>query len=160
MDPAARLTWSDGLYGGLVAGVVVSIFFMVADAIMHDPILTIYTFMASAVLGSAAKSSGWVALALGAGLLYLASALGGIAYAIVARRITALARTPISTFAGFVYGFIVWLVFVDVIVPMTGMQQMINHPLWVSAIGIGFFYGSALCEYLANVARSRAARFS
>ena len=160
MDPATRLTWSDGLYGGLIAGVVVSIFFMIADAVMHDPILTIYTFMASAVLGSSATNGGWVAVALGAGLLYLASALGGIAYAIVARRITSLARTPISTFAGFVYGFVVWLIFVDVIVPMTGMQQTINHPLWVSAVGIGFFYGSALCEYLANIARSRAARSS
>jgi len=160
MDPASRLTWSDGLYGGLVGGVVVSIFFMIADAVVHDPILTIYTFMASAVLGKSAASGGWPAIALGAGLLYLASGFGGIVYAVFARRITSLARTPISTIAGFVYGFILRLVFVDVIVPMTGMQQMIKHPLWVSAVGIGFFYGSTLCEYLANVARSRAARFS
>ena len=156
VDP--RLSWSDGFYGGLIAGVVLSLFFVVANLLTHDPLDSIYLFLASAILGKAALSDGWMAIALGLGLLFILAGIGGIVYAALARRFTRLVKTPISSLAGLVYGFLVWLVFVDVVVPTTGMQQTIDSPLWVSAIGIGIFYGSALCEYLANVARSRAAR--
>ncbi|MGH7715036.1 MAG: hypothetical protein ACREML_03460, partial [Vulcanimicrobiaceae bacterium] len=76
----------------------------------------------------------------------------------IARRFTFLAKSPISSLGGLIYGFIVWFIFVDMIIPMTGMQQTVDHPLWISAIGIGIFYGSALCEFLASVSRVRTAR--
>lgn len=156
IDP--RLTLSDGFYGGLIGGVVLSAFFAVIDALLHQPLDSIYLFMASAVLGKAALSGGWMPLVLGIALMLLLAAIGGIFYAGLARRFTALARTPISSLAGLVYGFAVWLVFVDVIIPTTGMQQTVDHPLWIPAAGIGIFYGSALCEFLAGVSRVRTAR--
>jgi len=155
-DP--RLAWSDGFYGGLISGAVVSVFFMVTDALLRLPIDSIYLFLASAVLGKAAMNGGWLPVALGVGMLFLLSAFGGMFYAGIARRWPALAQTPVSTVAGLIYGFFVWLLFVDVIVPTSGMQQTIDHPLWISAAGIGLFYGTTLCEYLANVARKRLAR--
>lgn len=156
VDP--RLSWSDGFYGGLIAGVVLSLFFVVADMFTHEPLDSIYLFLASGVLGKAALTDGWMGIALGVGLLFVLAGIGGIVYAALARRYPRLVKTPISSLAGLVYGFLVWLVFVDVIIPTTGMQQTIDSPLWVSAIGIGIFYGSTLCEYLANIARMRAMR--
>lgn len=149
---------SDGFYGGLLGGAALSVFFAVVDAIMHEPIDSIYLFMASAVLGKAALAGGWMAIALGIGILFLLAAIGGIVYSILARQYPALAKTPFSSFWGLFYGFVVWLVFVDVIIPTTGMQTTVDHPLWISAAGIGIFYGSSLCEYLASVSRLRVAR--
>lgn len=149
---------SDGFYGGLLGGAVLSVFFAVIDAIMHEPLDSIYLFMASAVLGKAALGGGWMPVALGIAILFLLAAAGGIFYSILARQFSALAKTPISSLGGLIYGFIVWVLFVDIIIPSTGMQQTVDHPLWVSAVGIGLFYGSALCEYLASVSRLRAAR--
>ena len=151
-----RLRWSDGLYGGLVAGIVVSIFFSVVDVVTHEPIASVYVVLASAILGTAAHSVGTIAIILGVAMLFLSSAIGGIFYALLSRKIGMLVIWPYSTILGFVYGFLIWLFFIDVVVPMSGMQATIDRPLWISAVGIGFFYGSALCEYLANIARSRA----
>jgi hypothetical protein len=153
-----RLTLSDGFYAGLIGGGVLSAFFAVADWLIHAPLDSIYLFMASAVLGKAAMTGGWMPIALGLGMLFLLATLGGVVYAWLAHRFTVLAKTPISSLAGLVYGFLAWLFFVDVIIPTTGMQQTIDAPLWVSAAGVGIFYGSALCEYLANVSRLRTAR--
>lgn len=149
---------SDGFYAGLLGGGVLSLFFVVIDFILHEPLDAVYLFMASSVLGKAALAGGWMPLALGLGIMFLLAAIGGIFYSALARHFTVLAKTPISSLGGLVYGFIVWVIFVDVIIPSTAMQQTVDHPLWVSAIGIGVFYGSALCEYLASVARIRAAR--
>ena len=149
---------SDGFYAGLLGGGVLSLFFVVIDFILHEPLDAIYLFMASSVLGKAALAGGWMPLALGLGIMFLLAAMGGIFYSVLARQFTLLAKTPISSLGGLAYGFIVWVIFVDIIIPSTGMQQTVDHPLWVSAIGIGVFYGSALCEYLASVARLRAAR--
>jgi hypothetical protein len=156
LDP--RLTTGDGFYGGLIGGVVLSLFYVVADTITHQPMDSIYLFMASAVLGKNAMNGGWMPIALGVGMLFFLAAFGGMLYAGCARAWPDLARTPVSSFTGLLYGFIVWLIFVDIIVPTTGMQQTIDHPLWISALGIGIFYGTALCEYLSSVARSRAKR--
>jgi len=150
---------SDGFYGGLLAGVALSVFFAAIDLIfLHEPIDSIYIFMASAVLGKAALGGGWLTIALGIGVFFLVAAIGGIFYSVLARQFTALAKSPTSSLGGLAYGFIVWLLVVDVIIPSTGMQQTVDHPLWISAAGISIFYGSALCEYLASVARLRAAR--
>lgn len=149
---------SDGFYGGLLAGAVLSVFFAVVDLLLHEPIDSIYLFIASAVLGKAALSGGWMPVALGIAMFFLLASIGGIVYSIFARIWQALATTPTSSLAGLIYGFMVWLVFVDIIVPTTGMQQTVDHPLWISAAGISIFYGSALCEYLANVSRLRKAR--
>ena len=149
---------SDGFYGGLLAGVVLSAFFAAVDLLLHEPLDSIYLFIASAVLGRAALAGGWMPIALGIAMFFLLAAIGGIVYSILARHWQALATTPTSSLAGLIYGFIVWLIFVDVVVPTTGMQQTVDHPLWISAAGIGIFYGSALCEYLANVSRLRKAR--
>gem|GEM_PF-821976 len=156
IDP--RLTMSDGFYGGLLAGVVLSAFYVVVGLLLHEPIDSIYLFVASAVLGKAALAGGWMPVALGIGMFFLLAAIGGIFYSVLARHFGALARTPTSSLAGLIYGFIVWLIVVDVIIPTTGMQQTVDHPLWISAAGIGIFYGSALCEYLASVSRLRVAR--
>jgi len=156
IDP--RLTLTDGFYGGLIGGTVLSAFFAAIDWLLHEPLDSIYLFMASSVLGKAALAGGWMPLVLGIALMYLLAAIGGMIYAGLARRFTALARTPISSLGGLVYGFIVWLIFVDIIIPTTGMQQTIDHPLWISAVGIGIFYGSALCEFLASVSRVRTAK--
>jgi hypothetical protein len=156
IDP--RLTLSDGFYGGLIGGAVLSVFFAVIDFLLHEPLDSIYLFMASSVLGKAALTGGWMPLVLGIALMFLMAALGGIFYAAIARKITILAKTPISSLGGLIYGFIVWFIFVDVIIPTTGMQQTVDHPLWISAIGIGIFYGSALCEFLASVSRVRTAK--
>ncbi len=155
-----RLRWSDGLYGGLIAGVVNSAFFAGVNLFRHEPLDSLYVFLASSVLGANAKAIGFPAVAMGLGLMFFFSAIGGIIYALLARRFSNLAKTPISAIAGFVYGFLVWLLFIDVVVPTTGLQQTIDQPLWISAVGIGIFWGTALCEYLANVARSRPARLA
>ncbi|MGH7662400.1 MAG: hypothetical protein ACRENA_15955 [Vulcanimicrobiaceae bacterium] len=149
---------SDGFYGGLLAGAVLSVFFIAVDLLLREPIDSIYLFVASAVLGKAALTGGWMPIALGIAMFFLMAAIGGIVFSILARNWQALATTPTSSLAGLVYGFFVWLVFVDIIIPSTGMQQTVDHPLWISAAGIGIFYGSALCEYLANVSRLRKAR--
>ena len=106
--------------------------------------------MASSVLGKVALNGGWMPLVLGLALMFLMAALGGIFYAGFARKFTFLAKSPISSMAGLVYGFIVWFIFVDVIIPMTGMQQTVDHPLWISAIGIGIFYGVGIVRILSQ----------
>jgi hypothetical protein len=153
-----RLTLSDGFYAGLIGGGVLSAYFAACDALLRVPVDSLYRFMASAVLAKSALQGGWMPVALGIGILFLLAAVGGLVYAWLAHRIPALAKTPISSLTGLIYGFLVWLVFVDVIIPTTGMQETIDHPLWISAVGIGIFYGSALCEYLANVSRLRTHR--
>ncbi len=51
IDP--RLTLSDGFYGGLIGGAVLSVFFAIIDFFLHEPLDSIYLFMASSVLGKA-----------------------------------------------------------------------------------------------------------
>jgi hypothetical protein len=154
-EPDSRLRLSDGLYGGLIAGAVNSVFFAVADLVVHESLASPYVFLATAALGTNARNLGWPSLVMGLAMMFLGSALGGIVYAFWARRIPMLAETPVSGIAGLLYGLVIWLLFVDLVVPTTGLQQTIDRPLWVSAVGLSLFWGTALCEYLANVARSR-----
>ncbi|HEY4439206.1 MAG TPA: hypothetical protein VGN14_02065 [Candidatus Elarobacter sp.] len=148
--------WSDGLYGGLIAGCASALFYaIVTVAWSHEMSLMEFFSQPAQALAPfhGAPASGLLA-ALGAVLYLLTAAAFGVVYALLARRLTSMWQAPTSVVWGLVYGLVVWFVLNDVFVPISGIANL--QPLWQGLIGTVVCYGVVLSE-LTTVAHRRAA---
>lgn len=145
--------WTDGLYGGLLAGITSAAFYVVAANALHDPTLDRFLVdVAQTIppLQHAPESA--PLLALGVVLHFLVCAAGGIVYAQLARRFRTMWQAPASVAWGLSYGLFVFWTTNDVLVPLTGARSL--QPLWVGLVGTMICYGVVLSEYT-TVARRR-----
>ena len=148
--------WSDGLYGGLIAGLASAAFYaVVAVAWMHEASLAAFFAQPANALAPFHGAAPTAMLAWFGFVLYLlAAAFFGICYALLARRLTSMWQAPTSVLWGLGYGLLVWFVLNDGVVPMTGATNV--QPLWEGLVGTVLFYGVVLSE-LTTVAHRRAA---
>ncbi|GAC1591054.1 MAG: hypothetical protein NVS3B28_18550 [Candidatus Velthaea sp.] len=149
--------WYDGLYGGLVAGCAVAVFYaLVALAWLHDASLGgFFAEIASGVIRTSAPldRNAW-AIACGVGLHFLGAAAFGIVYALAAERIRSMGRAPYSVLWGLMYGLVVWFAINDLLVPLLGVSS--TQPLWEGLVGSILFYGVVISEFITVVKRSKA----
>ena len=140
--------WSDGLIGGMIAGVISVLFFIiVGQQVDHEPILGDYFVrFANAVFGSRAAGLGPFALLFGLFLYFIAAAFFGIFYGIVAAGFKPMWKAPTSVLCGICYGFVMYFVVEDVFVPVLGVTSY--QPLWEGLVGNVFFHGIVISEYI------------
>lgn len=147
--------WSDGLYGGLIAGVTSAAFYVVAANALHDPTLDRFLLDVAQTIPPLQRApEAGPLLALGVVLHFLVCAAGGIGYALLARHFRTMWQAPASVAWGLSYGLFVFWAINDGLVPLTGARSL--QPLWVGLAGSMLCYGVVLSEYTA-VARRRAA---
>jgi hypothetical protein len=140
--------WSDGLYGGLIAGVVSAVYFLfVGLAIIHEPVLGQYFVgFATAVFGSRIETLPMIGLLFGLFLHFLAAAIFGIFYASIAARFKPMWSAPTSVLCGICYGLFMYFIAEDVMVPV--MHVISYTPAWEALIGNVVFHGIVLSEYI------------
>ena len=150
------LRWSFGFYGGLIAGLASALFYvLVAVAWLHE--MTLAAFFAQIVralppLHGAPDAAPIAGLGL---VLYVLLAGGfGIVYGVLATRFGSMRQAPTSVLWGIGYGLVVWWLLNDVIVPLTGAENV--QPLWEGLLGTVGFYGVVLSEATATFARREA----
>jgi len=154
MNEEGDVRWFDGLYGGLLAGAVVAIFYgIVSVAILHDFSLAgFFADVASSVIGSHATEHSAIAVALGVGMHFLISAIFGLVYGVLSLKFRSMWHAPYSVIWGCTYGLLVWAVIANVIVPAFGIVNIM--PLWEALVANVVFFGFILSEYI-TVIRSR-----
>jgi len=148
--------WSDGLYGGLLAGTVVVVFYWLVDMLLlKDSTLPgFFAEIASGFLKAGATPENlWVVL-FGVCLHYVLSALFGIVYATIARYVRAMWHAPTSVIFGLTYGLIVWFLINDVFVPVFGIVA--TQPLWLGLVANTIFYGFVISEFITVAQRAKA----
>ena len=149
--------WYDGLFGGLVAGCTVALFYaIVTVAWLHDATLPgFFAEIASGFIhGANLESNPW-AVAFGMGLHFITASLFGILYALIAERFPPMWHAPFSVFCGILYGLVVWLAINDVLVPVLGISSTL--PLWEGLVANTVFYGVVISEYMTVVRTSKVA---
>lgn len=144
----AMVRWSDGLYGGLIAGLVAAFFFLICGvAIIHEPVLGSYFVQFSVgIFGPRMEALPLVALAFGLFLHFLSAAFFGIFYASFALRFKPSWTAPTSVLCGIAYGLFMFFIVEDVTIPM--LHVVSYTPLWESLIGNVFFHGVVISEYI------------
>jgi len=154
MDNESHAQWFDGLYGGLLAGATVAVFYgIVSVAILHDfSIAGFFADVASSVIGSRATPGNALAVALGVGMHFLISAMFGLFYGLLSLKFRSMWHAPYSIVWGCTYGFVVWFVIANVVVPAFGVVNI--QPLWEALVANVVFFGFVLSEYM-TVIRSR-----
>ncbi len=140
--------WSDGLYGGIIAGLVSALFFLfVGVAIIHEPVLGDYFVrFAVGVFGSKIESLPIVGLLFGLFLHFFSAAIFGIFYAAMAARFKPSWTAPTSVLCGIAYGLFMFFITEDVAVPI--MRVVSTTPLWEALLGNVFFHGVVISEYI------------
>jgi hypothetical protein len=140
--------WSDGLYGGLIAGCVSALFFLFCGmAIVHEPVLGLYFVQFSVgIFGSRIESLPIVGLLFGLFLHFLSAAVFGILYANIASRFKPSWTAPTSVLCGIAYGFFMYFVTEDVAVPI--LHVVSTTPLWEALVGNVLFHGVVISEYI------------
>ena len=140
--------WSDGLYGGLIGGLISAVFFIIVGmAVEHDAVFGEYFVrFAVAIFGPKAGGIGIVALLFGLFLHFFAAAVLGIIYAWVAQRFKAMWSAPTSILCGLTYGLIMYFLAEDVVVPI--LHVVSYQPAWEGLIGNVLFHGLVLSEYI------------
>lgn len=144
--------WSDGLYGGLIAGTTSAAFYVVAANALHDPTLDRFLIDVAETIPplQRAPESGPL-LALGVVLHFLVCVVAGIGYALLARHVRAMRQAPMSVAWGLSYGLFVFWAVNDGLVPLSGARSL--QPLWAGLLGTTICYGVVLSEYTAVAAR-------
>jgi len=146
--------WSDGLYGGLIAGLVSALFFLFAGTVIdHGPAGDYFARFAIGIFGDRAEHLGVVTLLFGLFLHFLAAALFGIFYATLAARFKPMWTFPTSVLCGICYGFFMYFVAEDVTVPI--LHVISYTPAWEALVGNVLFHGMILSEYI-TIAHRRA----
>lgn len=134
--------------GGLIAGVISSILFIVAGQLAdHEVVLGDYFVrFASAIFGDRIVGIPILALGVGIFLYFVAAAVFGILYGVVAANFKPMWNAPTSVLCGMSYGFVLYFVVEDVMVPITGVVSY--QPLWEGLVGNVFFHGIVISEYI------------
>jgi uncharacterized membrane protein YagU involved in acid resistance len=146
-DQATMVRWSDGLYGGLIAGIVSALFFMIVGvAIDHGPPGLYFSQYAIGIFGEGAERLGLITLLFGLFLHFLAAAVFGIVYAVLAARFKPMWSAPTSVLSGIVYGLVMYFVAEDVTVPV--LHVISYTPAWEALVGNVLFHGLVLSEYI------------
>jgi hypothetical protein len=145
--------WSYGLYGGLIAGVTSALFYaVVAVAWLHETTLgEFFARIAQALPPLHAAPAAPPVVALGVVLHFLLAGGLGMVYGLLAIRLSSMRQAPTSVLWGAGYGLVVWWLLDDVIVPLTGAENL--QPLWEGLLGAVLFYGVVLSEATATLAR-------
>ncbi len=139
--------WSDGLYGGLIAGLVSALFFMlVGVTVDHGPAGAYFSQFAVGIFGDRAEHLGFVTLLFGLFLHFLAAAVFGIIYALIAARFKPMWSAPTSVLCGFTYGLVMYFIAEDVTVPI--LHVISYTPAWEALVGNVLFHGLVLSEYI------------
>jgi hypothetical protein len=139
--------WSDGLVGGLIAGLVSALFFIIAGAtIDHTGFGDYFVRFAVGVFGDRAEHLGAVTLLFGLFLHFLAAAVTGIVYAWIAARFKPMWQAPTSVLCGFLYGLVLFYIAEDITVPV--LHVISYTPAWEALVGNVFFHGLVLSEYI------------
>jgi hypothetical protein len=140
--------WSDGLYGGIIAGLVSALFFLfVGVAIVHEPVLGDYFVQfAIGVFGDKVEAVPIVGLLFGLFLHFFSAAIFGIFYAAMAARFKPSWTAPTSVLCGIAYGLFMFFITEDVAVPI--MRVASTTPLWEALLGNVFFHGVVISEYI------------
>ncbi len=139
--------WSDGLYGGLIAGLVSALFFLTAGAAVdHGPFGDYFSRYAIAIFGERAEHLGPVTLLFGLFLHFLAAAVFGMIYATVASFVKPMWSAPTSVLCGITYGLVLYAISQDVVVPM--LHVVSYTPAWEALVGNVLFHGLVLSEYI------------
>lgn len=146
--------WSDGLYGGLIAGLTSALFYaVVAVAWFRETTLGGFFSQPAQALPPFHGAPQSALLAVFGFVLYLlTAAFFGVVYALLARRLPSMWRAPTSVLWGVAYGAIVWYMLNDVVVPVSGAVNV--QPLWQGLVGTVVCYGMVLSE-LTTVAHRR-----
>ena len=149
--------WSDGLYGGLLAGVTSAVFYTIVPiAWLHETsFAAFFAQIAQALPPLHAAPVAFPTVALGLVLHFLMAGAFGIVYAMLARRRPSMWQAPTSVLWGCSYGLVLWWFLNDVIVPVTGAQNV--QPLWEGLLGTVLFYGVVLSEFTTLAHRGKAA---
>jgi hypothetical protein len=152
--------WTDGLFGGLIGGLVSAVFFLLAGAtIVHDPVFGQYFVQFSVgIFGSRIESTPLIALLFGLFLHFLAAAFFGIFYASIAARFKPMWSAPTSVLCGICYGFFMYYAAEDVVVPV--LRIVSYTPAWEALIGNVLFHGLVLSEYITIAHRRNLARLA
>jgi uncharacterized membrane protein YagU involved in acid resistance len=142
------IRWTDGLYGGLIAGVVSALFFLFAGiAIIHEPVLGEYFVdFAAAIFGSRIENLPAIGLLFGLFLHFAAAAIFGVFYATMAARFKPAWSAPTSVLCGISYGFFMFFVAEDVMVPL--LHVVSYTPAWEGLVGNVVFHGIIVSEYI------------
>ncbi|HYZ16633.1 MAG TPA: hypothetical protein VE591_09540 [Candidatus Acidoferrum sp.] len=148
--------WSDGLFGGLIAGVTSAFFYaVVAVAWLHETTLgAFFAQIAQALPPFHHAPEAPLLVALGVVLHLLVAGAFGILYTSLAANLRSMQRAPTSVLWGLCYGLVVWFVLNDVVVPLTEADNI--QPLWEGLLGTMVFYGVVLSEYTTVVVRREA----
>jgi hypothetical protein len=149
--------WFHGLYGGLIAGGASAVVSAgVAVAWLHETTFEAFFAQVAQALppfhGAPAVTP---LVALGVLLYLIAGAVFGTVYALLAGGQPSMWRAPGSVLWGASYGLFVWWVLNDVVVPVTGVQNV--QPLWEGLLGSVVAYGLVLSEFTTVVHRRQAA---
>jgi hypothetical protein len=135
------------LYGGLIAGLVSALFFLVAGStVEHGPFGDYFSRYAVAIFGERAEHLGVILLLFGLFLHFLAAALFGILYATIAARFKPMWSAPTSVLCGITYGFFMYFVAEDMAVPI--LHVVSYTPAWEALVGNVLFHGLILSEYI------------
>ena len=140
--------WSDGLYGGLIAGLVSAVFFLLVGSVVdHNPVLGQYFVeYAVGVFGARIESLPILALCFGLFLHFLSAMIFGIIYANFASRFKPAWSAPTSVLCGIVYGLLMLYIAEYVAVPM--MRVVSTTAFWEALVGNVIFHGLILSEYI------------
>jgi uncharacterized membrane protein YagU involved in acid resistance len=139
--------WSDGLYGGLIAGLVSALFFLIAGStVAHGPFGDYFSMYAAAIFGERAEHLGVILLLFGLFVHFFMAALFGILYAALAARFKPMWSAPTSVLCGVTYGLFMYFVAEDMAVPI--LHVVSYTPAWEALVGNVFFHGLVLSEYI------------
>jgi hypothetical protein len=139
--------WSEGVVGGLIAGVTSAAFFaVVAAAWLHETTLSAFFAQIAQALPPLRRApDGPLTVTLGIVLHFVIAVSFAIVYASLAARLRSMQKAPTSVLWGLSYGLFVWLVLNDVVVPLADADNV--QPLWEGLLGTTLFYGVVLSEF-------------
>jgi hypothetical protein len=123
---AANLTRSALLRGGAIVGTLDILKPIVTNIVNGRPPLRVFQSVASGALGRSAYDGGWATILLGAGFHYFIAFSVVVFYALIVRRIDAIARHPLI--AGPIYGIGVYCFMQFVVFPLSAIGH-VAHPL-------------------------------
>jgi hypothetical protein len=146
--------WSDGLYGGMIAGLVSAIFFLIAGSTAeHGAFGEYFSRFSAAIFGERVERLPIVAFLFGLFLHFLSAAIFGIFYAAMAARFKPAWKAPTSVLCGITYGVLMYFIAEDVAVPV--LRVVSYTPTWEALVGNVVFHGLILSEYI-TIAHRRA----
>jgi hypothetical protein len=138
--------WIDGLYGGLIAGMVSAIFYFIAGLTGRGAFGDYFVRSTAAIFGPRAESIGIVAVLFGLFVHLVAAAAFGLVYAAIAARFKPMWKAPSSVVCGICYGLFMYFVAEDVLVPI--FRVVSYTPAWEALVGSVLFTGVVLAEYI------------